>query len=151
MKIYRRKRYGLAREFSRTLSFTDFNLRNRRDDVADFKQGFIQGLQVDVPAAVVKAQLLEGVHKANAKIEDLIAKVEKDAIKASDVEDDMDDDSDERHSAKQNIRAAKRKIRGLRNVVVQAQFLADYVVDGATYRLDAEDARRLSVIDIGDV
>ena len=108
----------------------------------------IMGLQVDVSSQEMKERLEKAVQIVDRRIEDLALRAEKGSLTAEDFEDsrspDLEDLSD--LPPRRLKVAVRRKLDRLNEAKTQIGFLAAHVVPGVTYRLDAEDARRLAVL-----
>lgn len=152
MRTIRYRRRSFMRNVLHRLNLLDFNLNghSRRNAVAK-QEGVVVGLQVDVDAAEIKDRLAKAVLVLDRRIEDLALRAEGSKLTEEDFEEDARYGGSDIHDfadlPPKRLRAAvRRRLSRLNDAKAQVQFLADHVITGATYRLDAEDARRLATI-----
>ena len=117
------------------------------------QEGIVVGFQVDVASAEMKERLEKAVLVIDRRIEDLALRAEKGSLTAEDFDDrsnrsSFDDDDFADLPPKKLKAAVRRRLDSLNDAKMQVSFLAEHVIAGVTYRLDAEDARRLATLHV---
>ena len=151
-RAYKIPRYRGNVFFGRRLNLLDWNNRSsRRENVK--QEGIVVGFQVDVASAEMKERLEKAVLVIDRRIEDLALRAEKGSLTAEDFDDrsnrsSFDDDDFADLPPKKLKAAVRRRLDSLNDAKMQVSFLAEHVIAGVTYRLDAEDARRLATLHV---
>ena len=149
---YRVRRFRGNVFFGRRLNLLDWNNRSsRRENVK--QEGIVVGFQVDVASAEMKERLEKAVLVIDRRIEDLALRAEKGSLTAEDFDDrsnrsSFDDDDFADLPPKKLKVAVRRRLDSLNDAKMQVSFLAEHVIAGVTYRLDAEDAWRLATLHV---
>ena len=152
-RAYKIPRYRGNVFFGRRLNLLDWNYRgsSRGENMKD--SNIVVGLQVDVASAEMKERLEKAVLVIDRRIEDLALRAEKGSLTAEDFDDrsnrsSFDDDDFADLPPKKLKAAVRRRLDSLNDAKMQVSFLAEHVIAGVTYRLDAEDAWRLATLHV---